>query len=92
MIVPVHLKVLRVVAGANPEPIFDGTVETQSHPVHGFSEKRFHGNYRRMIAVIALEPGLYRLQVHTIKEGLEFAGTPSHVNIEWHSNTGPLGK
>jgi hypothetical protein len=92
VIIPVHLKVLRIQPGSKPESIYEESVETKSHFVHGFTETKFHGNYRRMIAVIALKPELYRLQVHTIRASPEFAGTPSHVNIEWHPNTGPLDK
>jgi len=90
VIIPVYLKVLRIQPGSNPESIYEGSVETKSSFVHGFTETKFHGNYRRMIEVIALKPGLYRLQVRTIKESPELVGTLSHINIEYHSNARPL--
>jgi hypothetical protein len=92
VILPVHLKVLRNQPGANPETIYEESVETKSQYAHGFSEIKFHGNYRRMIAVVALKPGLYRVHVNTMRESPEFAGTPSHFKIEWHPNIRPLAE
>jgi uncharacterized protein DUF5625 len=88
IIVPVRLKLFRVEAGSNSEQIYDGTVETQSHYVHGFG-KNDDGNYKRMIASIDLKPGLYRVHLNTIKDSPEFVGTPSHVIIEYHPNVRP---
>src|SRR5206468_140400 len=66
VVVPIHLGIVRLDAGPNAEPIYEDTVETQGHYAHGFSEKKFHGNYKRMIAAIALKPGLYRIHVNTM--------------------------
>lgn len=83
VIIPIHLKVLRIDQGVSPKSIYEEDVETRSHSAHGFSEIKSHGNYHRMIAVIPLKPGLYRMHVNTTKESPEFVGTPSHFTIEW---------
>ena len=81
--IPIHLKVVQVQPGSDSRIVFEETVVTASMYAHGFSEKRFDGNYRRMIASMSLRPGHYRMEARTIQETPEFSSVPSHLNIEY---------
>jgi hypothetical protein len=84
--VSVKLRVYRNSSDASPELIFEKSVKSEGAYVHGFSNKKFHGNYRRMIVPVGLRPGLYRVHVTTIEDAPEFEGTSTYLNIEFHPN------
>jgi hypothetical protein len=86
--VSIRLKIYRTSSEKNPEPIFERTVRTEGAYGHGFGRGE-DGNYRRMITSVGLQPGLYRVQVTSTEDAPEFVGTPSHLNIEYHSKALP---
>jgi hypothetical protein len=80
VIVPIHIKLIRLETGKNPETVYDGTVETQAIYA-GIS-----GALLREIIVIDLKPGIYRVEASTIKDSPAFTGTSSHLFIQYHPN------
>lgn len=88
IVAPIRLEIVRIDGDSSEgsKVIYKDTVESQGHYVHGFTEIKFNGHYRRMLISIALKPGLYRVHVNTIRDSPEFVGTPTHLKIEWHPN------
>lgn len=78
IIVPIHIKLIRLESGKDTEAVYDGTVETQGTYAFG------SGNFTRDIIIVDLKPGIYRVEASTIKDSPEFTGTPSHLLIEHH--------
>ena len=85
VIVPVHIKIIGLETRENPETVYDGVVETEGIYANSFERKQTDGHYKREIIVINLKPGIYRVEASTTKDSPEFAGTPSHLLIEYHS-------
>lgn len=90
VVVPVHLKIFRIDDSENLELLFDQIVDSQGMYGSGSAGKKFHGDFRRKVALIRLKPGRYRFQAITLKDIPEFAGTPSHFAIGSHPKSLPI--
>ena len=78
VIVPVHIKIIRLETGKDSETVYDDIIETQG--IYSIGS----GDFTRDIIIIDLKPGIYRVEANTIKDSPEFKGTPSHLLIEHH--------
>lgn len=79
VIVPIHVQIIRLETGKDPETVYDRTVETKG--VYAYRS----GALLREIMIIDLKPGIYRVEANTNKDSPEFTGTPSYLLIEPHS-------
>ncbi len=88
--IPIHIKILKLLDTGNPPPelIYEGTISTSNSyaGVGTWWPPSGHGAFLREIIAIDLKPGIYRVEVNTIEDRPEFSGTPSYLQIEWHSN------
>ena len=78
--IPIHLKIIKLDTGSiPPEVIYENTILTHGTYASGF------GEHDREIIAVDLKPGIYRVEANTIEDRPEFSGTPSYLQIEWHS-------
>ena len=78
IIIPVHIKIIRLNIGKTPETIYESTVDTKAMEAAGA------GHFVRKVITIDLKPGMYRVEANTIKDSPEFKGTMSHLLIDTH--------
>jgi hypothetical protein len=84
--IPIHMKIVKQDSGNSPPKlIYENTVLTEHCFAHGFERKQTDGNFLRQILAIDLKPGIYRVEASTIKDSPEFSGTPTYLQIEFHS-------
>ena len=81
--IPIHIRVLKA-DGPAPEVIETETVQTFGHFRGG------QGSIDRMITVIALKPGVYRLQANTTQNTPRFATVSINLGITFQPKTLPL--
>jgi len=81
-LIPIHLKITK--QGKASESIYDNTVETEGIYSIGHDKKTV-GKFKRVIIIIDLKPGIYQVEANTIRDSSNFAGTPSQLLIEPHS-------
>jgi hypothetical protein len=85
LVIPVHIKI----TDSTGIVIKDVTRDTQGIDVHGFID-RDSGYYSRYIYSIELKPGIYRMEIGTVKDMPQFSGRSCAIHIGWHPNTGPI--
>jgi hypothetical protein len=84
--IPIHIKIYKLnTETIPPELIYENTILTEKRYSHDFEHDQTNGNYLREIIAINLKPGIYRVEANTIEDRPEFSGTPSYLQIEWHS-------
>ena len=81
--IPIYIRVSRADSQAL-EVMTDETIKTLE--VFAYAG----GRIDRMITVVALKPGLYRLQANTTQDSPRFATVPIGLGVTYHSNTLPL--
>lgn len=84
IIVPIHLRIMRLEDGKEHETVYEGTVETMAIYAKGFEQERGAGFFSRRIIEIKLKPGIYQVEASTIKDSPEFTGTPSYFLIGYN--------
>ena len=78
--IPIHLKISKLdTASSPPQLIYEGTILTKRKYASAYEY------YLREIIAINLKPGIYGVEANTIEDRPEFSGTPSYLQIEWHS-------
>jgi hypothetical protein len=82
--IPIHIKIIRIETGKNPETVYDDIAETKSQYAGSYSASKKTGHVCREIVIIDLKPGIYRIETNTIKDSPEFMGTQSYLRIETH--------
>jgi hypothetical protein len=86
--IPIHIKIFKLdTGGLPPELKYEDTILTKHHYAQAYDRIQTDGNFLRYIAVVALKPGIYRVEANTIEERPEFSGTPSYLKIGWHPKT-----
>jgi hypothetical protein len=85
IVVPLHVKVTNT-SGA---VVYDEIGNAQGVDIHGFGWDK-DGYLSRLVGGVELRPGVYRIQVSTIKKTPEFFDTRCTFSIRWHPNTEPL--
>ena len=81
--IPIHIRVSKA-DSPSVEFMTDETIKTLE--VFAYAG----GRIDRMITVVALKPGLYRLQANTTQDSPRFATVPIGLGVTYHSNTLPL--
>lgn len=89
-VVPIHIRVSKEESESDSILLEDKTVRTLAYFAHGFHDSDDGGRYDRMVMVLALKPGLYRVQVNTIQESPRFSGVTTKFAITYHSKTSTI--
>lgn len=82
--VPIHIRVLK--KEQEEPPLADETVETLGYFTQGFNPSGTGGYFERMITVLALKPGWYRIQARTTQEKERFKDVTTKLAITFHAN------
>jgi len=85
LIVPIHIRTGTITGLV----IIDDVHNVEGVDVHKFNSDH-SGYYSRYIYGVELRPGLYHVEIDTLKVVPEFSGIPCAVHIGWHPNTVPL--
>lgn len=85
IVVPLHVKV----TSSSEAAIYDDIGNAQGIDIHGFGRDK-DGYFSRLVGGVELRPGVYRIEVNTVRNIPEFSGTHCTFPIRWHPNTEPL--
>jgi hypothetical protein len=80
------VKIFKIDSGnLPPELIYENNISTKGWSSHGFERNQIDGKYtegyleRKITYSPVLNPGIYRVEVSTIKDIPNFFGTPSYL-------------
>ncbi|WP_180728706.1 DUF5625 family protein [Paraburkholderia sp. PGU19] len=85
LIVPIHIRIVDITGSV----IIDHIHNVEGVIAHRFSSDH-NGYYSRYMYGVELRPGVYHVEIGTVKSVPEFSGIPCAVHIGWHPNTVPL--
>jgi len=83
--VPIHLKIV----DSSGSTIVDDVRNVEGVDIHGFNGDH-DGYYSRYMYGVELRPGIYHVEINSVKEMPEFSGISCGVHIGWHPNTKPI--